>query len=60
MTYEEARNLVTGPFYVPVKAEGSPCHPDWCGIGVNPQDHETEWYERQLNAYIEYRFGVTP
>ena len=60
MTYEEAREQVTSFTYLPCKREGGPCHPDFYGIGCNPQDSTTEWYERQLNAYIKDIYGVSP
>ena len=29
-------------------------------VGCNPQEKGTEWYERQLNAYIKHHYGVSP
>ena len=59
MNYEEAKKKVTRFDYVPCKREGSPCHPDFYGIGCNPTDSTTNQYHQQLDAYIKDIYGVS-
>ena len=60
MTYEEAREKVTHPFYCDLKAEGAPAHPQGWTFGDFTHGAYAKWYDRQLNAYIKHHYGVSP